>query len=116
VVHIGTNFNQKIEGQFLTSTDKGDIALIKNNFVGETVSKLKISERKFSGSLLTQPLSFFTTGIPAAHSNNAAAVNIPFGIDIDRNGNNADFSGESAKLIIPNKDKKTWTDQAPVLP
>jgi len=69
-----------------------------------------LNSRNFVGTVTTQPLSVFTTGIFAARSA-PAATNFPFGLDIDRTAGNADFTGEVGKRIIPNAGKGYWTDQ-----
>jgi hypothetical protein len=109
-VRIGNRFDQKINSQFLVSTPSGNTSLIKNNLKGETVSKLTLNSRNFVGTVTTQPLSVFSTGIFAAHSAQGA-TNFPFGLDVVRTTGNAPFTGEVAKRIIPNAGKGYWTDQ-----
>ncbi|HYG76815.1 MAG TPA: hypothetical protein VEK08_17560 [Planctomycetota bacterium] len=114
-IRIGTRFNQKFIAPQLTSTARGDIRLAPNNLFGETVSRFQLSARSFRGSVVTQPLSFFVTGIRAAADAGTGAANFTFGLDLDRTGTNTDFSGEAAKRIIAgqrsNGKNTNWIDQ-----
>lgn len=111
-VRIGTRFTQKLTT--LTSNARGDTQF-SSKFPGETVSKFQLNSRNFRGQLLTQPLSFNATGIqPASSAGAASAANFSLGLDLDRTGGNADFSGEAAKHISTgqkaNRKSHAWVD------
>jgi hypothetical protein len=109
-VRICERFVQEIDGRFLTSSRGGGLAFQTKNF-GETVSKLAYNSRTFVGSLQTQPLSVFVTGISQAKLTTTGA-NFTLGLDLDRSGANADFSGEVGKAITAYPSKGRWTDTA----
>lgn len=110
-VRIGNRFEHDILAKYLTSTNNGTTQLIKNNYKGELVSKLSFSARKFTGSLLTQPLSEYATGLTVTKVAKNP-TNFTLGLDIIRSGNNASFSGENSKVIVPLPKGRTWTDSA----
>jgi len=98
-VRIGTKFDLNIPVSFLQTSGNGSIKLKKTNFSGEIVDKFTLNTRTFVGTVRTQPLSAFATGIPQAKSS-AGGATFNFGLDIDRNDGTADFHGESSKGII----------------
>ena len=102
-VRIGSRFVQSIPAASFTSSGQGTIKLQTQKTKAPVVSKLQIDPRKFTGSLQTNVISQFTTGIPQAKvavdaGRNSANYNL--GIDIDRSGSNADMTGENGKAIF----------------
>lgn len=111
-VRIGTRFVQKLTT--LTSNARGDTQF-STKFPGESVLRLQLNSRNFRGQILTNPLSFQSTGIqPASVAGGASAANFTLGLDLDRTGSNADFSGEAAKHISTgqksNRRNHAWVD------
>jgi len=117
-IRIGSRFNQRFtaaKGE-LVSTTRGDVTLKNKKLFGETVSKFQLSSRTFRGHITTQPLSFFATAIrPAGEVGAITAANFTLGVDLDRNGSNADFNGEAAKRITGGQKSdgkfNNWVDQ-----
>jgi hypothetical protein len=111
-VRIGTRFNQKLTT--LTSNTRGDTTF-STKFPGESVAKLQLNSRNFRGQILTNPLSAQSTGIkPASEAAGASLANFTLGLDLDRKGSNADFSGEASKHISTgqksNRKPHAWVD------
>ncbi|MCY3018754.1 MAG: hypothetical protein NTW87_06965 [Planctomycetota bacterium] len=108
-IRIGTLFDQQTSSQFLVSTGKAGIQFVKNKYTGEIVNKFAYSPRTFVGSLQSQPLSLYATGIPAAKVA-TKGTNFTFGLALDRSGTNSDFSGEAARGISASPRTGSWSD------
>ncbi|MGD0089319.1 MAG: hypothetical protein ABSE73_05305 [Planctomycetota bacterium] len=108
-VRIGTNFDQSIAGHYFTSTRSGDTQLMKNNYLGEYVSKATFSPTKFTGTIQTQSLSTYTTGLPQATAQ--ANSNFTLALDVQRGGTSTNFYGEVGRAILAHPRKKYWGDQ-----
>jgi hypothetical protein len=99
-VRIGLRYENRINGLLLTSSGGGKIQYKAQKTGAPVVTSFQLDSRKFLGSLVTNSLSASSTGIPQASVNNVNSVNFTLGLDIDRTGNNADFSGENSKLLF----------------
>lgn len=126
-VRIGSRFQQTIPASALVSSKNGAVKLLPVKSKGPAVSKLTIDPRRFVGTLQTTVISQFTTGIPqakvAADAGLATSPNFTLGVDVDRTGSNADFTGEYGKqLFLPVRGRGTtkpgaakgqnqWVDQ-----
>jgi len=102
-VRIGSRFVQNIPASSFSNSGQGTIKLQAQKSKAPVVSKFQIDPRKFNGSLQTNVISQFTTGIPQAKvavdaGRNSANFNL--GIDLDRSGSNADMTGEYGKAIF----------------
>jgi hypothetical protein len=98
-VRIGTRYESRINGQRLTSSGSGKIQYKADKTGAPVVTNFSLDGRKFIGTLTTNSLSAFSTGIPQAGASARPSVNFTLGLDIDRTGNNADFSGENSKAV-----------------
>ena len=126
-VRIGQNFVQKIPATQLTSTNNGSISLLKPA-IKTGVSKLKIDGHKFIGQLETfsldtlqtfispaadvqqpalSPASFPNAGVPPSGFTN---TDFDLGIDMNRTGNNASFTGEYGRFIMGVPNRSSWVD------
>lgn len=114
-VRIGNQFSDLIQSKYLTSTRKGGIQLANRGRVGEVVDKFAYNPAKFTGSLVTQPLSSTATGIVQAGLSSSPVVNFTLGLDVQRTGTNPSFSGEAAKHVAPgqksNRRFNNWVDK-----
>ncbi len=125
-VRIGTRFDQRISSQALSSSKGGKVKLSvpKAKTLGAIVTKFSLDPVKFVGTLQTNPLSTFVTGLPQARNSRGITLSyFDIGIDLDRTGANADFIGEYGRKINssaqPNKpgggtklNKGIWFDQS----
>jgi hypothetical protein len=68
------------------------------------VSILSINPQSFTGTMITYPIDVVTTGLPQSTVPNVAKnlFFFDFGIDVNRSGGNASFSGEDGKFLFPN--------------
>jgi hypothetical protein len=126
-VRIGQRFVQKINSLQLSSTSGGNITMLKPA-VKNGVAKLQIDTKKFVGQLETFGLDTLQTFIspaadvapPPANVTNFPNAGVPpgsftntdfdLGLDFNRNGNNASYTGEYGKLILGLPGKKVWID------